>query len=246
MNTEMGKKNNGDFEFCTIRKDIRNIHLGVYPPDGRVRVAAPTGTTDETIKVLIASKTPWIKKQQSRFEKQERQAKREFVSGESHFFMGDRYLLSVIYDNSASKVEIKGKSRIDLHARAGAPIKKRERLMDDFYRLELKRRIPVLISKWEKTTGIKVSEFRIRKMKTKWGTCSQKYKRVWINLELAKKPPHCLEYVVVHEMVHLVHRTHNKEFTRLMNTFMPQWAQYKEELNKRPLGYSRWMHLTEQ
>lgn len=186
MRTEESKKKIRDLEIHTVKKDIKNIHLGVYPPNGRVRIAAPAKTTDEIIKVLVSSKMPWIKKQQSKFEKQERQTKREFVSGESHFFMGNRYLLNVISTDSPPKVEIKRKKHIDLYVRPGTSTEKREKIMDNFYRSELKKQIPILSSKWEKITKIPVKEFRIKKMKTKWGTCSQKYQRVWVNLELAK------------------------------------------------------------
>ena len=188
MNTEENKKKICDLEIDTVKKDIKNIHLGVYPPNGRVRIAAPTKTTDETLKVLVASKMPWINKQKAKFEKQERQTKREFVSGESHYFMGNRYLLNIVNTDSSPKVEIKRKAHIDMYVKPGASREKRERIMDNFYRSELKKQIPLLSSKWEKITKIHVKEFRIKKMKTKWGTCSQKHQRVWINLELAKKP----------------------------------------------------------
>lgn len=240
MNTEQSRKKVCDLEIRTVKKDIKNIHLGVYPPNGRVRVAAPTKTTDETIEVLVASKTPWIKRQQSKFNRQERQTKREYVSGESHFFMGDRYLLNVVRTNSRPKIEIKRKSRMEMYVKPDWSIEKREYLMNDFYRSHLRKQIPSLIEKWEKITGISVKEFRIKRMKTKWGTCSPRYQRVWLNLELAKKPLNCLEYVLVHEMIHLIEKNHTEEFKALMNSFLKQWNQYKEELNNSPLGYSEW------
>ena len=246
MNTKDSKKRICNLEIHTVKKDIKNIHLGVYPPNGRVRVAAPTKTTDETIKVLVVSKMPWIKKQQSKFNKQERQTKREYVSGESHFFMGNRYLLNVVNTSSSPKVEIKRKTHIDMYVKPESSPRKREELMDSFYRSELKKQIPTLIEKWEKITGITVKEFRIKKMKTKWGACSPKYQRVWLNLELAKKPLRCLEYVLVHEMTHLIEKNHTEEFKTLMNSFMKQWNQYKEELNDSTLGYSKWEYLYEQ
>jgi len=183
---------------------------------------------------------PWIKKQQSKFEKQERQTKREFASGESHYFMGNRYLLNVVSTNSPPKVEIKRKKQIDMYVRPGTSTEKKEKIMDNFYRSELKKQIPILSSKWEKITGINVKEFRIKKMKTKWGACTPTKQRVWINLELAKKPPRCLEYVIVHEMTHLVEKNHTHEFKTLMDTFMKQWTQCREELNNSTLGYARW------
>jgi predicted metal-dependent hydrolase len=241
MSIEEDKKKIGDFEVQTVKKDIKNIHLGVYPPKGRVRIAAPTKTTDETLKVLIASKIPWINKQKAKFEKQERQTKREFVSGESHYFMGNRYLLNIVNTDASPRVEIKRKTRLDMYVNPGAAREKREKILDNFYRTELKKQIPILSTKWAKATKIHAKEFRIKKMKTKWGTCSQKYRRVWINLELAKKPHHCLEYIIVHEMTHLIEKNHTDEFRRLMDSFMPQWKQYKEELNRAPLSHSKWI-----
>jgi hypothetical protein len=240
MNTEDDRKGLPDFEVRIVKKNIKNIHLGVYPPQGRVRIAVPTKTTDETIKALLTSKMPWINKQKVRFEKQERQTKREFVSGESHYFMGNRYLLNIINTNSTPKVEIKRKTHIDMYVKPGTSREKRERILNNFYRSELKKQIPILSSKWEKITKIHAKEYRIKRMKTKWGACSQKNQRIWINLELAKKPLHCLEYIIVHELAHLVEKNHTAKFKRLMDTFMPQWTQYKEELNRSTLGYATW------
>lgn len=244
MSTEDGNKKIGDFEVRTVKKDIKHIHLGVYPPHGRVRIAAPTKTTDETIKVLVSLKTPWIKKQKAKFEKQERQTKREYVSGESHYFMGNRYVLNIVNTDTSPKVEVRRKAYIDMYIKPGASREKRERIMDNFYRLELKKQIPILSRKWEKIMKVQAKEFRIKKMKTKWGTCSQKHQRVWINLELAKKPLHCLEYIIVHEMTHFIEKNHTDEFRRRMDSFMPQWIQYKEELNKSTLGYAKWADIS--
>jgi predicted metal-dependent hydrolase len=240
MNTELNKKKICDLEIHTVKKNIKNIHLGVYPPDGRVRVAAPSKTTDQMIDVLVASKTPWIKRQQAKFREQERQTKREFVSGESHFFMGDRYLLNVIGSNLRPKIEIKRRTRLDMYIKPEWDTHRREELLNDFYRSELKKQIPPLIVKWEKLTGISVKEFGIKRMKTKWGSCSPRYERIWLNLELAKKPLHCLEYVLVHEMLHLIEKNHSEKFRALMDSFMMQWKQYKDELNNHPLSYSEW------
>jgi len=242
MSTKKNQIKIYNLEVNTVKKDIKNIHLGVYPPTGRVRVSAPLKIPDEAIKLLVISKIPWIKRQQSKFIKQERQTKREYVSGESHYFMGNRYLLNVLCTDSTPKIEIKRKTHIDLHIRPGSTAKKKEKLLNGFYRSELKKRIPILIKKWEKITGVHVNEFRIKKMKTKWGTCNPKYRRVWFNLELAKKPPHCLEYVLVHEMAHFIEKNHTDKFKRLMKSFMPQWQQHKEELNNSILGYSVWNH----
>ena len=207
MSTKQNKEKICDLEIHTVKKDIKNIHLGVYPPNGRVRIAVPIKTTDEAINAFVASKIRWIKKQQSKFKQQERQTKREFVSGESHYFQGKRYLLNVNVSDSAPKVEMKQKTYMDMYLRPGTSTEKREKIIEQFYRSELKKQIPALISKWEKITKTYVKEFKIKKMKTKWGSCNQKYRRIWLNLELSKKPLHCLEYVIVHEVTHLIEKT---------------------------------------
>jgi predicted metal-dependent hydrolase len=241
MNTKKTRTIICDLEIETVKKDIKNIHVGVYPPNGRVRVAAPLKTTDETIKLLVISKMPWIRKQQLKFSEQERQTKREYVSGESHYFLDNRYRLNVIQTNTKPKIEIKRKTRIDMYVKPQVSSEKKERLMDSFYRLELKKQIPALVCKWEEITGLSVKEVKIKKMKTKWGTCNPKYQRIWLNLELAKKPLRCLEYVLVHEMTHLKEKHHNEHFELLLKSFMPQWDQCKKELNNGLLAYSEWV-----
>jgi predicted metal-dependent hydrolase len=240
MNTEKTRTIICDLEIETVKKDIKNIHVGVYPPNGRIRVAAPLKTTDEAIKLLVISKMPWIKKQQLKFNGQERQTKREYVSGESHYFLGNRYRLSVHQTDSKPRIEIKRKTRIDMFVQPQTTSEKRERLMDNFYRSELKRQIPALVSKWQEITGLQIKEIKIKKMKTKWGTCNPKYQRVWLNLELAKKTLRCLEYVLVHEMTHLKEKHHNEQFELLLKSYMSQWGQSKQELNNGILGFSEW------
>jgi predicted metal-dependent hydrolase len=229
----------------TVKKDIKNIHVGVYPPNGRVRVAAPLKTTDETIKQIVLSKLYWIKKQQQKFNNQERQTKREYVSGESHYFMGNRYRLNVSHTDSRPRIEIKRKTRIDMYIKPQATRESKEKLIDDFYRQELKKQIPNLLNRWEKITGLKVKEVKIKKMKTKWGTYNSGRQRIWLNLELAKKPQRCLEYVLVHEMIHLIEKNHTEKFTAKLKEFLPNWMQTKVELNSAPLSYSKWSNLTE-
>lgn len=244
MNTKKTRTTIFDLEIETVKKDIKNIHVGVYPPNGRVRVAAPLKTTDEAIKLLVISKMPWIKKQQLKYNEQERQTKREYVSGESHYFMGSRYRLNVIQTDAKPRIEIKRKTRIDMYIQPQTPLGRRGRLMDSFYRSELKKQIPALVSKWQEITGLQVKEIKIKKMKTKWGTCNPKHQRIWLNLELAKKPLRCLEYVLVHEMMHLKEKHHNEQFELLLKSYLPQWDQCKQELNRGILGYSEWEKCT--
>lgn len=249
--SNLGAKNDNSIEILSLEDLINLVSLGneinseiikkaLYPPNGRVRVAAPLKTTDEKIKLLVLSKRAWIKRQQTQFQKQERESKREFVSGESHFFMGRRYLLNVTYVEAKPKIVINGKSHIDMYVRPKTSLKKREDLMNKFYRSELQKQIPHLLEKWKKITGIDVKEVRIKKMKTKWGSCTPEHKRVWLNLELAKKPLYNLEYVLVHEMTHIIEKNHTEKFKLLMDSFLPKWTQYKEELNNSKLGYAKW------
>ena len=225
-----------------VRKDIKNLHLGVYPPIGRVRVAAPLRVSDEAVRLAVISRLPWIKKQKTKFTNQARQTVREYVSGESHYFQGRRYRLNVIYQSGAPRVVVRNKSAIDLHVRDGSETVQRERVLLTWYRQELKQFIPALIAQWEPIIGVQVAEWQVKQMKTKWGTCNIEAKRIWLNLELAKKSKQCLEYIVVHEMMHLLERHHNDHFIELMNKFMPQWRMYREELNSSALGYEDWSY----
>ena len=223
-----------------VRKDIKNLHLAVYPPNGRVRVAAPLRVDDEAVRLAVISRMAWIKRHQAKFEGQERQSAREYVSGESHYFQGRRYLLNVVYHDAPPKVIIRNKTTLDLFVRTGSDAAKRERVLVAWYRKQLKEMIPPLIAKWEAIMGVQVAEWGVKRMKTRWGSCNIEAHRIWVNLELVKKPVHCLEYIIVHEMVHLLERLHNDRFTEHMDKFMPQWRFFREELNKAPLGYATW------
>jgi predicted metal-dependent hydrolase len=223
-----------------VRKDIKNLHLAVYPPMGRVRVAAPLRVSDEAVRLAVVSRLAWIKRQKSKFTNQARQSEREYVSGESHYFQGSRYRLNVLYQSGASRVAIRNKSTLDLFVQEGSDKAFRERVMLSWYRQQLKAQIPALIAQWEQILGVKVADWRIKQMKTKWGTCNIEAGRIWLNLELAKKSAQCLEYIVVHEMVHLLERHHNDHFAQLMNKFMPQWKLHREELNHSSLGHEEW------
>jgi predicted metal-dependent hydrolase len=225
-----------------VRKNIKNLHVGVYPPNGHVRVAAPLLMDDEAVRLALISKLDWIKRQKRRFQDQERQAQREYVNRESHYFQGKRYLLNVIEQNGPSKVMLRNKTFIDLYVQKGADIEAKERILQAWYRRELKALIPELIKKWSKIIDVEASEWGVKRMKTKWGSCNPEAKRIWLNLELAKKPTVCLEYIVVHEMIHLVERKHGERFTKLMDRFLPQWRSYREELNRTPLAHEAWKY----
>ncbi|RLG29445.1 metal-dependent hydrolase [Methanosarcinales archaeon] len=232
----------GNISIDVVRKDIKNLHLGVYPPGGRVRIATPLKIGDEAVRLFAISKMAWIKKQQLNFEAQERQSERRFVSGESHYYKSGRYLLNVIYHNAAPKVEIRNKTYIDLYVRVGSICEQREKVLTKWYRKQLKDQIPALIDKWQQIIGVEVDDWGVKKMKTKWGTCTLTSRRIWLNLELVKKPEHCLEYIIVHEMVHLIERNHGDRFVAGMDRFMPKWRLYKEELNRSMLSHETWSY----
>jgi len=229
----------GDIDIDVEQKDIKNIHLSVYPPVGRVRISAPLRLDLDTIRVYALSKLNWIKKQQAKLRGQDREAPREFLDRESHYYNGNRYLLKVVELEAPPKIELKH-STLVLFVRPDTPTEKRQRILDEWYRAQLKIVVPVLIEKWEKKLNVKVYEFGIKKMKTRWGSCNREAKRIWLNLELAKKPPECLEYVVVHEMVHFLERKHNDIFTAYMNEFLPKGRFYKDELNRLPVKHETW------
>jgi predicted metal-dependent hydrolase len=223
-----------------IKKDIKNLHLAVYPPTGRVRIAAPLNVKDEAIRLFAISKLGWIKKHQKNFDNQSRETKREYVSGESHYFEGRRYLLNVIYQTGKPEVKIRNKTHIDLFVKEGSNLEQRERIMTDWYRANLKKRISPLIAKWQKKIGVELSDWQVKRMRTKWGTCNAEAKRIWLNLELAKKPIRCLEYIIVHELVHFIERHHNARYISLMDKFLPNWKVYQNELNNIILSYEDW------
>lgn len=224
-----------------VRKDIKNLHLGVYPPEGRVRIAAPLHLDDNAVRMAVISKVGWIRRQQKRFNIQQRQSPREYLSRESHYFLGRRYLLDVIEQDGPSRVELRNQSTITLYVPAGSGYSKRERVLTAWYRKEIKALIPSIIEKWEPILNVDVAAWGVKKMKTKWGSCNVDAHRIWLNLELVKKPTYCLEYVVVHEMLHLLERTHNDHFRELMDYFMPQWQFYRDELNQAPLCHETWI-----
>jgi hypothetical protein len=229
-----------DLVVDVVRKDIKNLHLAVYPPDGRVRVAAPLRVDDEAVRLAVISRLTWIRRKQAEFEDQRRQSAREYVSRESHYYWGKRYLMNVIYHDAPPKVVIRNKSTLDLFVRTGSDRTKREQVLVEWYRERLKEAIPPLIAKWEPTVGVEVADWGVKRMKTKWGSCTVEARRIWLNLELVKKPPQCLEYIVVHEMVHLLERLHSERFVALMDEFMPQWRLRRDALNEAPLAHEEW------
>jgi len=231
----------GDLCIDVVQKVIKNVHLSVHPPLGRVRISAPFRMDLDTIKVFALSKLNWIKKQQHRIRSQEREAPREYITRESHYYLGRRYLLNVIEHNASPKVAITHET-IEMYIRPNTDMGKRQVILDEWYRQRMKEIVPGFIAQYEKAMKIHVAEFGIKKMKTRWGTCSRQANRLWLNLELAKKPKECVEYVVVHEMAHMLERYHNERFAALMDQYLPKWRFYKEELNRRPLRHENWSY----
>jgi predicted metal-dependent hydrolase len=217
-----------------VQKNIKNVHLSVYPPLGNVRISAPLRMNIDTIRVFAISKLDWIRHQQQKLRSQVREPPRAYLDRESHYLWGKRYLLKLIEVNAPNQLELQH-DNIVLQVRPGADLAKKRAIVDDFYRHQLEAAIPPLIDKWERLMGINVASFSVRKMKTKWGSCTPALQTIRFNLELAKKPQACLEYVIVHELVHLLEPSHNKRFVALMDAFMPKWRFYQAELNRLPI-----------
>ena len=225
-----------------MRKAIKNLHLGVYPPHGRVRVAAPLAVSDHSVRLAVVGKLGWIRRKQASFQVQPRQSLREMVSGESHYVLGpalspqrDRMRTQDISSPSNNK-------SLDLYVHPGTTRKDREAALYRWYRQLLRDQIPALIAKWEPAIGVNVADWGIKKMKTRWGTCNIAARRIWLNLELAKKAPLCLEYILVHEMIHLLEHNHSDLFREYVDRFMPRWRVYRGELNRAPLSHESWSY----
>lgn len=229
----------GEIAVDVIQKDIKNVHLSVYPPAGKVRVSAPLRMDLDTIRLFAISKLGWIKRQQRKITAQERETPREYLDRESHYLWGRRYLLKLVEWEGASQVELKHRC-IVLHTRVGTSQEKKEAMLRDWYRTQLKQAVPPLIEKWEPLMHVKVERFFVQQMKTKWGSCGPDSASIRLNTDLAKKPRECLEYIVVHEMAHLREPTHNSRFTALMDLFIPQWRLRREALNRLPVRHETW------
>jgi predicted metal-dependent hydrolase len=222
-----------------VYKDIKNLHIGVYPPFGRVRVAAPVRLDDDRVRLAVIQRLPWIKKQRKQLQEVERQSEREMVTGESHYVWGVRHRLKVIERPGRAHIEVDGE-RLLLYTPTGTSAERRRTLLDHWYRQQLRAAIPDLITKWEPVLDVSVPRWSIRRMKTKWGSCNRETGHIWFNVELAKKHPDCLEYIVVHEMTHHLERNHGERFTKLMDGFMSDWRARRDQLNESPLRHEEW------
>ena len=231
-----------DIRVRIVRKDIKNLHLAVYPPDGMVRVSVPRHITNDNVRLAVISKLSWIRKQQEKFTMQPRQSRREMVTGESHYLFGRRYLLELVERHGRHEISEKNNTTLVLCVNPGTSESNRRLVINEWYRNHLKEKIPGLLTKWEPVIGKEVREWGVKRMKTRWGSCNRTARRIWLNLELAKKPMECLEYVLVHELAHLRERHHNDRFRKLMDQFMPKWRMYRDLLNSAPLSHEDWRY----
>ena len=222
-----------------IHKDIKHLHIGVYPPAGRVRVAAPSRLDDDQIRLAIVQRLPWIRRQRKQLEGAARQSIREMVNGESHYVWGVRKRLMVIKRNGRAHVEVES-DRLLLYVAPDTTVEQRRQCLEGWYREQLRAELPALVAKWEQKLGVTVPKWTIRRMKTKWGSCNRETHNVWFNVELAKKDPVCLEYIVAHELMHYFERGHGERFTSLMDRYLPDWQMRRDELNGAPLAEEEW------
>jgi predicted metal-dependent hydrolase len=245
MSTSDGYLKIAGIDVDLVYKDIKNLHIGVYPPMGRVRVAAPLRFDEDQVRLALVQRLPWIKRQRTQLCDASRQSAREMVTGESHYVWGRRYRLKAVRRPGRAHVEIDGE-RLILYLPEGSSIDQRRDLLDRWYRDQLRGALPDVLAKWKPVIGVDVPKWTVRRMRTKWGSCNRETGHIWFNLELAKKHPDCLEYIAVHEMTHLHERGHGKRFVQLMDGFMPDWRSRRDRLNSAPLAAEDWGTLRDQ
>ncbi|WP_024972830.1 SprT family zinc-dependent metalloprotease [Ralstonia pickettii] len=229
----------GDIQVDVVRKDIKHVHLSVYPPDGHVRISAPLHMAQDVIRVYAITRLDWIRRQQRKLLSQERQTAREYLDRESHYVWGKRYLLRIVEGDAAPTVKLKH-STLELGLRPGADVNKRREVLEAWYREQLRAAVSPLLEKWEPLLGVKARRILVQHMKTKWGSCNPVTGNIRLNTDLACKPSDCLEYILVHELLHLIEPTHNARFQAFMDRFMPQWRQVRDALNRLPVRHEEW------
>lgn len=228
-----------DIAIDVVLKDIKNVHLSVHPPTGRVTIAAPLHMVLETVRLFAIAKVGWIRKQQEKLNQQDRETPREFLNRESHYVWGERYLLKVVEVDEPSFVKLSHNQMV-FQIRPGWAHNRKIEHLDSWYRDLVRDAVPALLDRWEPRIGVKVDKVSVRRMKTKWGSCNPMAKSILLNTDLAKKPRECLEYIVVHELVHLLEPTHNENFVRLMNQHMSKWQSHRDLLNSLPVRHESW------
>lgn len=232
----------GDITIAVTRKAIKNVHLSVHPPEGRVTLAAPLETRLEVARAYAISKLGWIRSQQAKLRNQERETPRQFIERESHFLWGRHHLLVIVEREGKPFVAVDHR-RITLTVRPGSSQEKRAEILHEWHKSLLHRAIPPVIGKWEEQLGVRVAGYFLQRMKTKWGSCNPHAKRIRLNTELVKKPKDLLEYVIVHEMAHLLEPTHNERFLAILSEHYPNWREARAELNELPLSAERWNEI---
>lgn len=231
----------GEMTVDVIRKDIKNVHLSVLPPQGKVRVSAPLTVDIKTLRAFTITRLPWIRQQQKRMRAQQRETPREYLERESHYLWGKRFLLCIKETNGKAFVEQKYR-KLELHVKANATQESKAEVMESWYREQLKNEMAAMLAHWEKKLNVKVQHVYVQRMKTRWGSCNSNARTIRLNTELAKKPLACLEYIVVHEMVHFKEPTHNKRFVMLMDKYLPNWRLQRDILNGLPVRHEDWVY----
>lgn len=231
----------GDMRVEVVRKDIKNLHLSVLPPQGKLRIVAPRHMTLDTIRVFAISKLAWIRSQQRNMQAQQREAPRVYIDRESHYVWGRRYLLQRVEMDAAPEIELK-RSKLVMQLRPGTDETRSREILEGRYRAQVRAAVPELIARWEPVLGVKVGRVFVQRMKTRWGSCNPLSGAIRLNTDLAKKPPECLEYIVVHEMAHLLEATHNARFAALMTLFIPAWQHLRQRLNQLPVRHEEWTY----
>jgi predicted metal-dependent hydrolase len=229
----------GEMPVDVVRKDIKNVHLSVHPPSGRVTIAAPSHMSLDSIRVFAITKLGWIRREQKKMREQEREAPREFLERESHYVWGKRYLLHVTEADAPPAIQLRHK-RMQLQVRPGTSREKCQALVEEWYRHQIREAVSPLVERWENRLGVKVEKIFVQRMKTKWGSCNPSTHSIRLNTDLAKKPSECLEYLVVHELMHLLEPTHNARFQTLMDQHLPQWRSHRDTLNRLPVRHESW------
>jgi len=240
MNTDSPEMIVSDVSVEIIRKSVKNLHLAVHPPEGRVSVTVPNNTSDESVRLAVISRLGWIKVQQAEFRAQPRQTERQYLSGESHYFEGKRYLLDVVERQGRHEVVLTNNAKLLLYIRPQTSTENKALVFNEWYRFKLKQKLPRLLEKWQAKVGKSANHIQIMRMKTRWGSCNTETKRILLNLELAKKSPECLEYILVHELVHLHERLHNDKFMFHMDRCLPNWRHARDLLKSEPLAHEDW------
>lgn len=224
-----------------VRKPIKNLHLGVYPPDGRVRIAAPERMPLDAIRLFAIGKLPWIRRQQSRLRAQVRDSQLEYIERESHYVWGRRYLLRIVEADSTPAIRLRART-LDLQVRPGTSSVRRGEILQAWYRDQLRQAVEPLLEKWQPLLRVKARRIHVQRMRTKWGGCNANLRSIRLNTDLARKPPEYLEYILVHELAHLREASHGPRFVALLDSALPQWRELRDALNRLPLGHVDWHH----